>query len=113
MGSDFCRACRIRIGRDIRLAEIVAVFLQILIGKFLVNIVCRILLVRLKGQLGRGTISRKYGASRVVRIALTVDLIAHRLQRLQEGAAVIRSQRIGRTVHALGTDIGQDFLHIG
>ena len=82
MGSDLSRTLRIRICRDVCLAKIIAVFLQILISKFLVNIICRILLVRLKCQLGRSTVSGKYGTSRIVRISLAINLIAHRLQLL-------------------------------
>ena len=82
MSSDLSRTLRIRICRDVCLTEIVAVFLQILISKFLINIICRILLVRLKGQLGGSTVSGKYGTSRIIRISLAINLIAHRLQLL-------------------------------
>ena len=82
MCADLCRTCGLRIGRDIRLAEIVTMLLQILISKFLVNIVCRILLVRLKGQLRGSTVSGKYSTSCIIGIALTVYLVTHRLQLL-------------------------------
>ena len=82
MGADLCRTLRIRICRDVCLTEIVAVLLQILISKFLIDVVGCFLLVGLEGQLGGSAVSGKYGTSRIVRISLAINLIAHRLQLL-------------------------------
>ena len=71
------------IGRHVNQICVIPLLINILKGKALRDIIACLQLICSKGQLGAGLISGKNRSSRIIRIALLVDLAAEGLEILE------------------------------